>query len=94
MRTIIEPMVTNLLNTFNNEPFSNKTSIKGINYVGGAVVPTAAVLISIILSQILLLLFGKWLWNSFLVPVIPNIKPLQSIGHLFGLSILIKLLFH
>jgi hypothetical protein len=94
MRTIIEPMVTTILNTLNNEPFSDKMNSKGFNYIGGGVAPTAAILISIILSQILLLLFGKWLWNSFLVPAIPNIQPLESIGHLFGLSILIKLLFH
>jgi len=94
MRTIIEPMVTTVLNTFNNEAFSNKINSNRTNFVGGGVVPTAAVLISIVLSQILLLLFGKWLWNSFLVPLTPSILPIKSIGHLFGLSILIKLLFH
>lgn len=94
MSTILEPFVSKILQSINHENFVNKTGIHKLNLMGGAVIPSTALIISIILSQILFLIFGKWLWNSFLVPVVPAINPVTSIGHLLGLSILIKLLFN
>ena len=96
MASIIEPFVSKFLQSMKHETFANKPSInyKIDKLIGGGTIPTTALIISIILSQILFLIFGKWLWNSFLVPIIPAINPVNSIGHLLGLSILIKLLFN
>ena len=91
MRQIIETFVKNLMENNTNEDFvgKNNFSPRNINNVN-----LIALVVSLILSQVLLLFFGKWLWNSFLVPVIPAIKPLDSIMHLLGISFLIKLLFN
>ena len=94
MASILEPFVSKILQSISHENFVNKTGIRKFNLAGGAAIPSTALIISIILSQILFLIFGKWLWNSFLVPTVPAIQPVNSIGHLLGLSILIKLLFN
>ena len=94
MSSILEPFVSKILQTLNYENFANKTHVNKLNLIGGGSISSTALIISIILSQILFLIFGKWLWNSFLIPVFPAIKPVSSIGHLLGISILIKLLFN
>lgn len=88
MSKIIEPFVSNILN---REYF---TSYRKNLLGGGSSLASTALIISIIISQVLFLVFGKWLWNSFLVPCVTVIKPVNSIGHLLGISILIKLLFN
>jgi len=40
----------------------------------------------------LILLFGQFLWNNALVPLVPGVKPAKSIFQILGLSILISLL--
>lgn len=40
----------------------------------------------------LILLFGQFLWNHALVPLVPGVKPAKSIFQILGLSILISLL--
>ena len=44
------------------------------------------------LIQILLMFFGKFLWNTYLVPSVEFVKPIDSIWNLLGISILLKLL--
>lgn len=50
-------------------------------------------LVAYIIVSILLLSLGKYLWNDFLVNVIPAVKPVESIWELLGLQILFSLLF-
>lgn len=40
----------------------------------------------------LILLFGQFLWNNALVPLVPGVKPAKSVLQILGLAILISLL--
>jgi hypothetical protein len=53
---------------------------------------TVVTLISLVIVVGLLLLFGQFLWNNALVPLVPGVKPAKSIFQILGLSILISLL--
>ena len=50
-----------------------------------------AMFVSLIIMQLLLLLLGKWLWNSYLVPAVTSVKPIESVWQLLAISILLKL---
>jgi len=48
--------------------------------------------LTLIVVLLLLLLVGKYLWNTVLVSLMPFIKPAKSIWQILGLSILLGLL--
>lgn len=50
------------------------------------------ILISFIIIELLVLCFGKWLWNNIAVQLIPVLKPAKTIWQILGISILFKLL--
>ena len=50
------------------------------------------VIASFILIELVVLLLGKYLWNKVVVNIVTFAKPIRSIWHVLGLSILIKLL--
>jgi len=50
-------------------------------------------LVAAILVFLLLLLFGQYLWNNALVPLVTVVKPAKSIFEILGVAILIALLF-
>jgi hypothetical protein len=87
MRTIIENFVFNMLACNKSEDFSVS------NKQNNSKMQMFAFLIGLIVSQLLLLLLGKWLWNSYLVSVV-NVKQINSIWQLLGISILLKLLIN
>ena len=49
-------------------------------------------LVAYLIILMLLLSFGKYLWNDVLVNVVPAVKPIESIWELLGLQILFSLL--
>jgi len=49
-------------------------------------------LLTVFVIFILILLVGKYLWNSVLVDLIPAVKPAKSIWQILGLSILLSLI--
>lgn len=49
-------------------------------------------LLTFILIEILVLFFGKWLWNNVVTKLVTVVKPATSIWQILGFSILIKLL--
>ena len=51
-------------------------------------------LLSFAIVQVLILCFGKYLWNNTLVKLIPAVKSASSIWEILGLSILLKLLIN
>ena len=53
-----------------------------------------AAIISLLITQLLLLFLGKWLWNNYLVKTVTGVKPLESIVQLIAISFLIKLLMN
>lgn len=52
----------------------------------------AILLISFIFIEILVLFFGKWLWNKVVRRLINGVNPATSIWQILGFSILIKLM--
>lgn len=50
------------------------------------------VLFSFIIIEILVLCFGKWLWNNIVVQLVSGVRPAKDIWQILGFSILIKLL--
>lgn len=52
-----------------------------------------ALIITFMITQILILLFGKFLWNNYLVRTVTIIKPIESIFEILALSLLFNLIF-
>jgi magnesium-transporting ATPase (P-type) len=48
--------------------------------------------ITLVVIFILLLLVGKYLWNSVLISLFPFVKPAKSMWQILGLSILVGLI--
>tara|TARA_B110000908_G_C10226309_1_gene438107 strand:+ start:691 stop:939 length:249 start_codon:yes stop_codon:yes gene_type:complete len=80
MINILEKFFCNCLD--NKEEFGNKDKIN----------QPIALLLAIIISQLLLLLTGKYLWNNYLVNALTIVKPIDSIIQLFGISLLARLI--
>ena len=74
--------------TFNTNELSRENMKMLTNY------QLVAMIISVVITQLLLLLLGKWLWNNYLVNTVSGVKPLESIGHLIAISLLLKLLIN
>ena len=67
------------------EPFTEEKNTNN----GKSVIP---ILLAVILTEILLLLIGKHLWNNYLVNAVTIVKPIDSVFQLFAIGILIRLL--
>ena len=50
-------------------------------------------LVVYLVSLLLILLFGKYLWNNVLVKLVPVVRPVNSVLEILGLHILFSLLF-
>ena len=92
MRNFVEPFVFKVLIN-NRESFSNN----GKEHLDMRTISNyqlIAAIISLIITQLLLLFLGKWLWNNYLVKTVTGVKPLESIVQLIAISFLIKLLMN
>jgi hypothetical protein len=49
--------------------------------------------LTLVVMMGLILLAGKWLWNTVLVALVPAVRPAKSIWQMLGLAILIGLLY-
>ncbi len=54
---------------------------------------TFPILLALITVVLLQLLLGKYLWNNYLVRVIPAINPVSGIVDILAVSFLVRLLF-
>ena len=52
-----------------------------------------ALFLSLLVVFVLLMVFGKYLWNNVLTEVVPSVKPVESVWKLIGLWFLFNLLF-
>tara|TARA_B100000674_G_scaffold497671_1_gene532362 strand:- start:101 stop:370 length:270 start_codon:yes stop_codon:yes gene_type:complete len=52
-----------------------------------------ALFLSLLVVFVLLMVFGKYLWNNLLTKVVPAVKPVESVWQLIGLWFLFNLLF-
>ena len=91
MKNIIETFVLNLLTrTSSKEQFEvdARSELKNMmNY------QLLAQFIAIIIVNALVLLFGKFLWNNYLVKLVSGVKQIDSVWQLLAISILLKMLF-
>jgi len=78
-----------MLNTI--EKFINNFTPTVEGFEDNPIVKSLPLIISVVVSQVLLLLVGKFLWNRYLVKAVTVVKPLSSIVQLFAVSILLRL---
>lgn len=83
MINVLEKFFANALSKV--EPFTEEKNTNN----GKSVIP---ILLAVILTEILLLLIGKHLWNNYLVNAVTIVKPVDSVFQLFAIGILIRLL--
>ena len=83
MINVLEKFFANALSKV--EPFTEEKNTNN----GKSVLP---ILLAVILTEILLLLIGKHLWNNYLVNAVTIVKPIDSVFQLFAIGILIRLL--
>jgi|TARA_B100000925_G_scaffold89680_1_gene64859 hypothetical protein len=83
MINVLEKFFANALSKV--EPFTEEKNTNN----GKSVIP---ILLAVILTEILLLLIGKHLWNNYLVNAVTIVKPIDSVFQLFAIGILIRLL--
>lgn len=53
-----------------------------------------AIFIAAVVVELLVLFFGKWIWNLVVVKLFTIVKPAKSIWQLLGISILCKLIYN
>jgi len=78
------------------EQFANGTENVDMQTVQSAY-GTAGVMSFFIITigvYLVLMLIGKWLWNTVAVDMITVIKPIESVFQLVGLAILVKLILY
>ena len=51
-------------------------------------------MIMTIVVYLILMLIGKWLWNTVVVEMITVARPIESVFQLIGLAILVKLVLY
>tara|TARA_Y100000385_G_C13086992_1_gene636867 strand:- start:1759 stop:2016 length:258 start_codon:yes stop_codon:yes gene_type:complete len=53
---------------------------------------TLPLILAVAVTEILLLLIGKFIWNTHLVNAVTIVRPINSVIQLFAISILLRLL--
>jgi hypothetical protein len=66
---------------------------EGGAYTNGSAARLIGRVIGLVLSVLIVLLIGKFLWNNAAVKLIAGLKPVKNILELLGLMLLIGLLF-
>jgi hypothetical protein len=79
---------------FDATPYAKTETFESSTGFGPSPARLALVSILTVLISLLLILFiGKWLWNNVLVDLFNIVKPVKSVWQLLGLAVLISL-FH
>ena len=96
MRQIIEQFVFQALVNSSKEEFGmmGDNPLTPENLKKRSTYQIIALIVSLIVSQFLLLFLGKWLWNEFLVPSVQSVNKLDSIWQIMGISVLLRLLIN
>lgn len=65
------------------------------NFEGGGSPPSSmlSVFLALVTVQILILLFGKYLWNNYLVKHVKILTPVNSVIDLLAISLILTLIF-
>jgi hypothetical protein len=72
------------------EPFMNEN---GVYTDGSSAARVIGRVVGLVLSVLIVLLVGKFLWNNAAVKLISGLKPVKNILELLGLMLLLGLLF-
>ncbi len=88
MRNVVASVVNVMMGGANHEGFQgNPLDFKNLSGKNAL-----SMLVALVIVQILVLFFGKFLWNKAVVPLVSFANESTSIWQILGLSILIKLL--
>tara|TARA_Y100000816_G_C25766239_1_gene402437 strand:+ start:277 stop:537 length:261 start_codon:yes stop_codon:yes gene_type:complete len=84
----------NLLENFYEKVIFNKEHFRENNVENNSMMRMLPTILAVITVDILLLLFGKYLWNTYLVPSTSLVSPIKSIIDLLAIKILLRLLLN
>ena len=84
----------NLLENFYEKVIFNKEHFRENNLENNSMMRMLPTILAVITVDILLLLFGKYLWNTYLVPSTSLVSPIKSIIDLLAIKILLRLLLN
>tara|TARA_B100001989_G_C24529369_1_gene460659 strand:- start:141 stop:401 length:261 start_codon:yes stop_codon:yes gene_type:complete len=84
----------NLLENFYANVIFNKEHFREDTVENNSIMKLLPTLLAIITVDILLLIFGKYLWNTYLVPSTSLVSPIKSIIDLLAIKILLRLLLN
>ena len=87
IRSVVNSMV-NTTENYTNSIGGGKPNLNDLST--GELLVT---LITLVIVYLLVLLLGKYLWNNILVKLVTVAKPANNIWQIFGLVILLSLLF-
>lgn len=86
-------MIGGVIATSLNAAFSKTETFRGNSRSETSAGQIAFVsFLTIFVIFMLLLFFGKYLWNSVLVELIPAIKPAKSVWQILGIALLLSLI--
>ena len=90
MREVVSSLINAMMGGSGNEGFQDGHPMQHLKNLSGK--NAFSLLLALIVVQILVLFFGKFLWNAAVVPLVSVTNEATSIWQILGFSILIKLL--
>ena len=86
---LLQHFILNNIIKYQKEHFkSDKNIVDNISYY-----QMISFLITFFITQLILLLIGKFLWNNYLVNITTVVKPVKNITEILAISVLFNLLF-
>ncbi len=78
-----------------NAVLSNTEAFQGYGQADKSMTSRVALvsMATLLIMFALILLLGKWLWNTVLVALLPAVKPAKSVWQILGLAVLIGLMY-
>ncbi len=78
-----------------NAAFARIETFQGYGHADQSMTGRVAMvsLLTLVVMFALILLLGKWLWNTVLVALVPAVKPAKSVWQILGLAVLIGLMY-
>lgn len=88
MRNVVESLLNVMVGGGNHEGFQgHPMDLRNLTTKN-----SLTMFFALVIVQVLVLFFGRYLWNNAVVPLVGFAQPCDSIWRILGLSILIKLL--
>ncbi len=72
------------------ETFYSKLTPQSTEGFNQSYIPLLLALLTVVILQLLL---GKYLWNTFLVRIIPAVNPVSGVTDILALTLLVHLIF-